>query len=194
MKAHYQSISTMSLVLIAVLLVCALAHRTTSNSTSHFLALASSDANRELVVIDSLIACHENAIALANRALKDSSMSDVKVMAEEIRRSRQVELQQLLAWRHSWYPAAAVVALPLPMHHIKISEDRNQPFDWSFLETMIPQNHLAMEVAEEGKLAAEHPEFQAFLTNLIDNQEDEVADMKQWQTNWYGNLGTLAAR
>lgn len=194
MKAHYQSISTMSLVLVAVLLVCALAHRTTSNSTSHFLALANSDVSRELVVIDSLIACHERAIALANRALKDSSMSEVKVMAEEIRHSRQVELQQLLAWRHSWYPSAAVVAPPIPMQHIKISEDRNQPFDWRFLETMVPQNHLAMEVAAEGKQVAEHPEFQAYLSNLIENQEGEIADMKQWQTNWYGNLGTLAAR
>jgi uncharacterized protein (DUF305 family) len=171
-----------------------MAHRTTSKSSSHFLAFASSRGNRELLVIDSLIACHKNAIALANRALKDSSMSEVKVMAEEMRRSRQVELQQLLAWRGSWYPSVAVIAPSLPMQHIKISDDRNQPFDWRFLETMIPQNHLAMEVAEEGKQVAEHPEFQAFLTNLIDNQENEIADMKQWQTNWYGNPGTLAAR
>jgi len=194
MKVHSRTINLTILVILVVLAACAMARRVSSNPKLDFLEDIDRTPDKEVLFIDSLILCHQHTIAMANRALKDSSMSDVKVLAEEIKSSRQIEIQQLLSWRKSWYPNLGILVTQVSIPQMKIPDDRSQPFDSRFLEAMIPQNKMVTEIAEEAKRWTEHPELRAFLDHLIQTQEMELADLQQWQLSWYGNLENLSAR
>lgn len=194
MKAHSRTIHLTIFVVLSVLVACAMARRTPSNSTFHLLENSNRTTNTEALLIDSLIACHQHTIDMANQALKNSSMSDVKVLAEEIKSSRQMEIQQLLSWRKSWYPNLGILVTQVSIPQMKIPNDNSQPFDSRFLAAMIPQNKMVTEIAEEAKRWTEHAELQAFLDHLLHTQETELADLKLWQSNWYGNPETLIAR
>ena len=194
MKTHNRTIHWAIFVVLSVLAACAMARRTPSHSTLHLLENTSRTTNKEVLFIDSIIACHQQTIDMANRALKDSSMSDIKVLAEELKSSRQMEIQQLLSWRKSWYPNLGILVTTVSIPQMKIPKDKSQPFDCKFLAAMIPHNTMVTEIAEEAKRWTEHAEFQAFLDYVIHTQETELADLKQWQSNWYGNLDNFIAR
>jgi uncharacterized protein (DUF305 family) len=54
--------------------------------------------------IDAMIVHHESAIDAANAVLQQNGRPELKELAEEIIAAQQREIEQMQAWRQSWYP------------------------------------------------------------------------------------------
>jgi uncharacterized protein (DUF305 family) len=60
------------------------------------------------------------------------------------------------------------------------------PFDLAFLNAMIPHHLSALMMAEMAVQRASQPELAALAQAMIDTQEDEIATMRGWRTEWQG--------
>lgn len=58
-------------------------------------------------------------------------------------------------------------------------------FDNEFISQMIAHHEGAVEMAELSKDKARHDEIKKLSENIITAQEQEIAEMKQWQAGWY---------
>jgi uncharacterized protein (DUF305 family) len=54
--------------------------------------------------IDAMIPHHESAIAMANVALEESEIPEIREIARDIVRAQQREIRQMQQWREEWYP------------------------------------------------------------------------------------------
>lgn len=55
--------------------------------------------------LDAMTAHHESAIEAANIALGETQRPEVKKLAQDIVEAQQAEIDQMKAWRATWYPA-----------------------------------------------------------------------------------------
>jgi uncharacterized protein (DUF305 family) len=60
-------------------------------------------------------------------------------------------------------------------------------FDQAFLAEMIVHHEGAVEMAELALEHAEHQEIKDLAEAIIEAQNKEIADMKEWQESWYGS-------
>jgi hypothetical protein len=60
-------------------------------------------------------------------------------------------------------------------------------FDQAFLAEMIAHHQGAVDMANMALVSAGHDDLKAFARMIIAAQESEIARMKQWQRDWYGN-------
>lgn len=66
----------------------------------------------DLAFIDAMIPHHQSAIDAAQLALEESSRAEIKEMAQAIMDAQQKEIDQMMAWRQSWYPDAPPISTP----------------------------------------------------------------------------------
>jgi uncharacterized protein (DUF305 family) len=62
-------------------------------------------------------------------------------------------------------------------------------FDLRFIDGMAPHHQGAIAMAQEALQKAQHPEIKKLAQDIIDAQQKEIAEMKQWRTTWYPNVG-----
>lgn len=61
-------------------------------------------------------------------------------------------------------------------------------YDKAFVEMMIAHHEGAVDMAKLSDTRAKHDEVKELSKAIISAQEKEIADMKQWQSNWgYGS-------
>ncbi len=59
------------------------------------------------------------------------------------------------------------------------------PYDLQFLDTMIAHHEGAVMMAKVIDGKALHPELNKLATNIIADQEKEIAQMKKWRDDWF---------
>lgn len=65
--------------------------------------LGAADDQFDLRFIDAMIPHHEGALVMAQEALEKSDRPEIKQLAQNILRSQQQEIDQMKAWKQSWY-------------------------------------------------------------------------------------------
>jgi uncharacterized protein (DUF305 family) len=61
--------------------------------------------------------------------------------------------------------------------------------DLRFIDAMTPHHQGAVEMAKEAQQKSKRPEIQKLATDIIQAQDKELAQMKQWRTAWYPKAG-----
>ena len=64
---------------------------------------------------------------------------------------------------------------------------KNETFDLRFLDGMTPHHEGAVVMAQEALQKSKRPEIKKLAQAIIDAQQKEIAQMKQWRTAWYPN-------
>jgi uncharacterized protein (DUF305 family) len=137
--------------------------------------------------IDSMIAHHQGAIAMANQALQEASRPELKTLAQTIITAQEAEVKQLQDWRTAWYPDLADTGgMEMDMGDMEVSGDTNVPFDQRFITAMIAHHEGAIAMAKDAQQKAEHSEIKTLGQNIISAQESEITQMQQWQQEWFG--------
>lgn len=150
--------------------------------------MASSDVPYDAQFIDSMIVHHEGAITMAKQALEEAERSELKTLAEAIITAQEQEITQLRSWRSEWYPDLATSAgMGIDMGTMEVSGDASKPFDQRFIEAMIPHHESAIAMAKDAQQKAERQEIKDLAAEIITAQEGEIAQMKQWQQEWFGS-------
>jgi uncharacterized protein (DUF305 family) len=148
---------------------------------------ANSDAPYDAQFIDSMVIHHEGAIEMANQALQRAEHAELKTLAEDIIRAQTTEIAQLQTWRSEWYPELAPTqGMGMSMGDMEISTDTGKSFDERFIEAMIGHHEGAIAMAKDAQQKAEKAEIKTLAQNIITAQEEEISQMRQWQTEWFG--------
>lgn len=61
----------------------------------------------------------------------------------------------------------------------------NAPYDLQFLDTMIEHHQAAVDMARPAETKAQHTELKTFARKIMDDQEKEIRQMKEWRDKWY---------
>lgn len=137
--------------------------------------------------IDSMIMHHQSAIEMANQALKEATKPEIKTLAQNIITAQESEITQLQGWRKAWYPDLVPTAgLGMDMGAMKLDADTSKPFDQRFIAAMIPHHEGAIAMAKDAQQKAEHPEIKTLAAAIVKAQEGEIAQMRQWRKEWFG--------
>jgi uncharacterized protein (DUF305 family) len=150
-------------------------------------AMADSEAPYDAQFIDSMIAHHEGAVAMANQVLQEAERAELKTLAEGIITAQTAEIAQLREWRDAWYPDLPETSgMGMDMGDMEVPSDPSTPFDQRFITAMIAHHEGAIAMAKDAQQRAERQEIKTLAQNIITAQEGEIAQMKQWQQEWFG--------
>jgi uncharacterized protein (DUF305 family) len=165
--------------------------------------LGPADESFELRFIDAMSPHHEGAVNMAREVLAKSKRNEVKQLAQAVISAQQKEIQQMKQWRKAWYPNAS--AEPM-MYHAQMGhmmpmtqEQRSSmmmemdlgaadaQFDKRFIDAMIPHHEGALVMAKEALEKSKRPEIQKLAQDIVESQQKEIDQMKQWRKQWYGS-------
>jgi len=62
----------------------------------------------------------------------------------------------------------------------------DEQFDLRFLQAMIPHHQGAIDMAQQVLEKSDRPPVKELAQGIIDSQQKEIDQMKQWQKDWYG--------
>jgi uncharacterized protein (DUF305 family) len=151
------------------------------------MGTATADAPYDAQFIDSMIEHHQGAITMAQDALQQSQRPEIRQLAEAIIRDQQKEIEQMQAWRQEWFPDLAPTGgMGMDMGDMTVGGDPNQPYDQRFIAAMIAHHNGAIEMARDALTNAERPEIRQLAEGIIKAQEAEIAQMQEWNRQWFG--------
>ena len=172
-----------------------------SMNHSMTMDLGSADANYDLRFIDAMIPHHQGAVEMANVAQEKSKRPEIKKLASEIIKAQDKEIAQLKQWRTAWYPRASSTpvaydaktgkTVPMPhqqMQGMMMNMDlgaADAEFDLRFINAMIPHHESAITMAQDASSKSKRPEIKKLAQSIIDSQQAEINQMKQWRKTWY---------
>lgn len=76
----------------------------------------------------------------------------------------------------------------LPMNHSEMKSDSNAasaPYDLQFIDTMSHHHEGAVEMAEIVVKKSSNEDLKKFAQKIIDDQQKEIAQMKDWREKWF---------
>ncbi len=74
-----------------------------------------------------------------------------------------------------------------------LTDESGDDFDAAFLGAMIEHHEGAIAMAELAETRAEHQQIKQLAQEVIEAQEGEITQMKQWQQEWgYDDVGSSA--
>jgi uncharacterized protein (DUF305 family) len=62
---------------------------------------------------------------------------------------------------------------------------KDENFDLRFIDGMTPHHEGAVVMAQEALQKSQRPEMKQLAQGIIDAQQKEIAEMKQWRQSWY---------
>lgn len=161
---------------------------TAGDMPGHSMSDMDADAPFDAAFIDSMIEHHRGAIRMAEQALGEAEHPELRAMAEEIIDAQVAEISEMESWRAEWYPGLAKTeGMEMAMGDMEVSADESVPFDQRFIDAMIAHHQGAVDMAGEALTQAEHEELRSTAQTIIDSQTAEIAQMEEWEAEWFGS-------
>jgi uncharacterized protein (DUF305 family) len=137
--------------------------------------------------IDGMIEHHLGAVVMAEEALVAAEQPELQALAAAIIAAQGPEIEQMTAWRDSWYPDLPPTGgMAMAMGDMAVSSDESKPYDQRFLEAMISHHQGAVEMALMAQQMAEQQEIKTLAAAIITAQQAEIAQMEAWLDAWFG--------
>ncbi len=149
--------------------------------------------------IDQMIPHHEDAITMAEMALKKAEHQEVKDLAQKIITAQNSEIKTMKEYRTAWSKTGILIiptALAHGMEHglnmgmmgdVSDLEDMEnaKPFDKKFMEEMIPHHQAAIMMASMVWNSTTRPEMKQLTNDIMEAQTAEINQMRSWYKQWY---------
>ena len=87
-------------------------------------------------------------------------------------------------------PAGSPSGVPSASPPAGASQAAASDFDQAFIDMMVPHHQSASEMAKLAQDGAEHQELKTLAGEIIEAQEAEIAEMKDWRQEWFGSAET----
>lgn len=143
--------------------------------------------------IDSMLEHHRGAVAMAEAALAQAEHEELLALAKAIIAAQTQEIEQMTAWRQSWYPALAPTGgMGMDMGEMAISANASKSFDQRFIDAMISHHQGAIDMAQMAQQMAEHAEIKTLADAIITAQQAEIEQMQRWLEAWF-DLGAASS-
>ncbi|MBA2362267.1 MAG: DUF305 domain-containing protein [Chloroflexia bacterium] len=148
--------------------------------------------------IAGMVPHHQSAIDMADMARTRAEHKEIGQLASDIISAQQREIGQMRTWYKQWYGTDQIPQMDeqmmgemMPgtdMEGMEATDlSKAEPFDKAFIDAMIPHHQSAVMMAQHALKQAKRPEIKQLAQEIIASQEQEITQMKQWQTAWYGS-------
>ncbi|MFF0869129.1 DUF305 domain-containing protein [Nonomuraea sp. NPDC003560] len=136
--------------------------------------------------LSQMVPHHEDAIAAA-RQLQRSSRPEMRRLGQSIVTTQTAEVARMKGWLLQWYPQSPAPS-PTGTTMPDLSGLSGNQLDKAFLQHMIPHHMMAIMMSQQLLVHGEavHPEVAAFARKVRDDQRAEVATMRRYLVQWFG--------
>lgn len=151
------------------------------------------EAPHELQFIDSMIAHHQGAVAMALLVNTRSQRPEMKKLAQAILDEQRKEIAQMQTWRAKWFgEAKPAINIDFPgmrtgmagMDMTKLGALKGNEFDLEFLRQMVPHHQGAVEMAKALKGGDSYAELKDLSASIIKAQTAEIEHMNGLLKEW----------
>jgi uncharacterized protein (DUF305 family) len=142
--------------------------------------------------IDAMVPHHQGAVDMARVALQNAEHPEIEQLAKNIITTQRAEIQELKSIKREEFGTSRV---PMDMSMGQMKDmgmmmnpgdlAKKDPFDKAFIDNMIPHHQSAIEMAEVALKETDNPKIKKLATNIVEAQEREISQMKQWRKQWY---------
>ena len=144
--------------------------------------------------VDAMVPHHEGAVEMAEVALKNAEHGEIEQLAEDIISAQEAEIKVLKSIKQEQFGTSKVPSgtNAAEMEGMGMMTDprslaTKDPFDKAFIDNMIPHHQSAIEMAEVAAAETQNPRIEELAKNVVEAQEREISQMKQWRREWYPN-------
>lgn len=153
--------------------------------------------------IEQMIPHHDDAILMAEIALKKAEHPEIATLAKNIKRTQSEENTKMRKWYRSWYDTdvpeksvyegmggrgmgGGMMGGGMMGDATDVNALRNaKQFDKEFIEQMIPHHQMAIMMTTMLLQGTERKEMKTLGQAIIDTQSKEIDQMRSWYRNWY---------
>lgn len=169
------------------------AEATKSETEKKFETYVGEDYDRYYMAM--MIGHHQGAIDMAELAQTKAKHTELKDAADDIISSQTKEINDMIAWQKAWgFPASTGEmmedhsAMGMEMENTTMMSELNNAsgdgFDKKFLELMIEHHESAVAMSRPANKNALHAEIKTLANAIIQAQESEITQMKEWLVEW----------
>ena len=193
--------------LLVMVVVCSWVLMACQSAAVSTTAVPTPGTNMEFdqMFIDMMVPHHQAAIEMALLAQEKAEHPELKQMAAQIIADQKNEIEQLKTWRQEWYgsdstpPMSEMPMLPgmKEMAHGSLTMDMtmdveklrltSESFDLMFIDLMISHHQMAIDAAMMAEQQATREEVRDLAQKIIEKQQTEIEQMKEWRLEWYGS-------
>jgi uncharacterized protein (DUF305 family) len=150
-------------------------------------------ADYDLQFIDTMIVHHQGAVDMAAKCGEKAAKAEIKKLCADIISSQKKEIEQMRAWRESWFAGKApAINMQLAgmadsmkdMDMKKLGALNGIDHDLEFIRQMIPHHVGAVAMGKEALTRSSRPEIKTLAEAIIKAQNTEIKQMNAWQTAW----------
>lgn len=156
-------------------------------------------ASREMVMpngeysdaafVDAMVPHHEGAVEMAQVGLENAEHEEIRQLSRNIIDSQRAEIEMFGRIREG-IDGPTMEMSEEDMAMMGMMEDPRQlaneePFDRAFIDNMMPHHESAIAMAEVALQESENPEIREIAQDIVDAQEREIAQMREWRQDWY---------
>ena len=140
--------------------------------------------------IDAMVPHHRGAVEMAEVALDNAEHGEIRELSENIIASQEAEIKDLKDIKQEEFGTSRI---PMNMGGDQMkgmatdtqSLADEKPFDKAFIDDMLPHHRSAIQMAEVARDKSRNPRVEELATNIVEAQEREISQMKQWRERWY---------
>ena len=142
--------------------------------------------------IDAMVPHHQGAVEMAEVALDNAEHGEIRQLSENIIAAQEAEIKELKEIKQEEFGTSRI---PMTMNADEMKgmgmtiEPRSladeKPFDRAFIDNMLPHHRSAIQMAEVARDKSQNPRIEKLATNIVEAQEREISQMKQWRVQWY---------
>ena len=143
--------------------------------------------------ISDMTAHHQGAIDMARLAQDKAAHPEIRQLADDIVSAQEGEISVMKTIRRDMHAMGENGGGHMGMSNADMGMDMDmtgledaKPFDKAFIDAMIPHHRGAIAMANELLDEGEQPALQQMARDIIDAQTKEIAQLREWRTNWYG--------
>lgn len=142
--------------------------------------------------LQQMIQHHRSGIEMAKLVDDQTKRAELRDFASKMISNQQAEIEKMSSWLKEWYNASPkevaneAADKEMKMHMSMFAGKRDDEFDKAFLEMMPKHHHVAVEMAEQAEKKATHPELKEFAKKLVQDQQQEMKQLKEWAQAWFG--------
>ena len=162
----------------------------TTPATAGAGSSAATDTARQgdITFAQSMIPHHQQAVEMADLALKNASSSQVKQLATQIKAAQDPEIQTMKGWLTSWGAGedmgmdhsgmSGMTGMMSDADMTNLDAARGKDFDAMWLQMMIAHHQGALTMANDVLATTQDPAVKTLAKALVTGQTKEIDTMK----------------
>ena len=145
-------------------------------------------ARWEIDFMQDMIDHHMMAVMTARVCVEKAVHEELRALCQDIIAAQSAEMEQMQSWLRQWYGVSHEPRMTpgMELKVEKLASLSGAEFEIAFMEMMIRHHEKAIKKGEECLDRAYHAELRQLCENIIAAQTEEIARMRAWLCEWYG--------